>query len=434
MDTLDAIRHEMGDAVSLASMSGRLSELILAEVKDDLLPLHAFNAVTRRFIRSDANIVNFAATLPSAPLGMGYRFGAKRLNSAFAHVAGAHRGFVGAPHAHAMLEHLGSAEGAFVVAKVGEHIGALSGTFLTGILADLHRNMPPKIKAAPLEYGPEAVHSSYALQLEAVASYAHLAELMSLLREIGNGFALVQLLDAALVEVQVMHAPQAAGVSQTAIDAFGNVAARDGTLRSSLMGAVSQNFRWIGSERTGDGAEEEEKALLEAAWHFADGGTPPSSKPPPLLPPGSEGGGRRVLLPRFLRAVRHAVADVHAPYALAFPPDPSSTRELHGVLGAVLFCFCADVFVPGASSHPTACAAYWEAYGDGVWLGACLLLFCSGQGERFLSGNVLQDVLASHARHRSPGSAPASATSHLLQRSRACLDGIARHLPSLRSS
>ena len=272
------------------------------------------------------------------------------------------------------------------------------------------------------------------LQLEAVASYAHLAELMSLLREIGNGFALVQLLDAALVEVQVMHAPQAAGVSQTAIDAFGNVAARDGTLRSSLMGAVSQNFRWIGSERTGDGAEEEEKALLEAAWHFADGGTPPSSKPPPLLPPGSEGGGRRVLLPRFLRAVRHAVADVHAPYALAFPPDPSSTRELHGVLGAVLFCFCADVFVPGASSHPTACAAYWEAYGDGVWLGACLLLFCSGQGERFLSGNVLQDVLASHARHRSHGSAPASATSHLLQRSRACLDGIARHLPSLRPS
>ncbi|XRB09474.1 cytoplasmic FMR1 interacting protein [Pycnococcus provasolii] len=347
MDTLDAIRQEMGDATSLASISGRLAELLLAEVKSDLLPMHIFNKATGRFVRGttgDAGVVvNFNSALPSAPLGQGFRFGAKRLNAGFMHTVASHRCFVGAPHARAMLNHVGTAECATVVAKLGEHVGSLCQSLLDGILADLMRCAPQRVTPPPLESGPDAVRSSYATQLNSVVSYEHLGELMSSLREIGNGVALLELMDVAYTEAR----------------------------------AIS--------------------------------GTP---------------GRRRTLLGRFLRGVRNTVAGttLRGPYALSFPPDPEAGHELHSLLGAVLYCFCADFYVEyshagaGGASGAMARAAYWEAYGDSVWLGAVLLLWCSGQSRRFFGGgNYLSRVVASEERERSSSSGTCARCLHLMR-------------------
>ena len=269
--------------------------------------------------------------------------------------AAAGTGF-GPRHAEALLEVLGEAGMQALSRALSEHLAALLPHSLSSYVLALQEALPAEIKQPSHVYGAAGCLGYYEAKLLDLRGYEELhSGVLHSFRRLGNGVALVRLLEAAL------------GTRSTF--ALGQLPVEGGQ-PPLVAAATAVAAAW------GQRAADSDMVLM--AEQLAGVCAPARSSASLLLP----------LLARLSAEL--------APLKASWLGEGATA--LHRVWSAVQFLFCTAEHAPGLDNA--------ALFGDGVSLAGCLVLHMLGQRHAFDLHAFNAHVLAVHLA----GGAPADAT------------------------
>jgi len=234
IDPFDQLMAYSNNAITFLSFSTRILEHVKETVRADLLPNYAYRADGHIFQRPMT--MSFTQEPERDPLpklrNPHMLFGTKQLNAEYQMlVARQTQGGFGPIHAEALVEVLGEGGLNALLFDVSSHLDELIEHDISSYVSAVQEALPANSKLPGYEYGPSGCYGYFELKLKDLANYEELhSGVLHNFRRMGNGLALLQMLDAA-VQVQstttLLHLPTI-GSPQPLINAAAMVAGAHG--------------------------------------------------------------------------------------------------------------------------------------------------------------------------------------------------------------
>mmetsp|Transcript_18097 Transcript_18097/g.60718 ORF Transcript_18097/g.60718 Transcript_18097/m.60718 type:complete len:759 (-) Transcript_18097:128-2404(-) len=358
LDEFEDVLAEANEAVGFLSFSSRILDKATRDAIDDLLPNCAYRQDAVLFDRPPPTAFTPPLERDKAPRSTPPHllFGTSPLNAEYAMLAAAAGTGFGPRHAEALLEVLGEAGMQALSRALSEHLAALLPHSLSSYVLALQEALPAEIKQPSHVYGAAGCLGYYEAKLLDLRAYEELhSGVLHTFRRLGNGVALVRLLDAAL------------GTRSTF--ALGQLPVEGGQ-PPLVAAATAVAAAWEQQAADSD--------MVLMAEQLAGVCAPARSSASLLLP----------LLARLSAEL--------APLKASWLGEGATA--LHRVWSAVQFLFCTAEHAPGLDNA--------ALFGDGVSLAGCLMLHMLGQRHAFDLHAFNAHVLAVHLA----GGAPADAT------------------------
>ena len=211
---------ETNEEVTFLSFSSRVNTHATKEVLDDLLPNFAFRVDGNLFQRPPKT--DFTPPIereaPPKVTNQAHVFGTRELNAEAAMRDAMLQGAFGNQHAEALVEVLGEGGLQQLLARLGKHMEELL-SVIGSYVAAMQEAMPANTKFPSHQYGAAGCFGYYEAKLTDLRGYEELhSGVMHSCRRLGNGVALLQLLEGATQIVtmktllQLPVAPQGQGI------------------------------------------------------------------------------------------------------------------------------------------------------------------------------------------------------------------------------
>ena len=348
VDAPETVMAEVNEATGFLCFSSRIAAHAIKEAIDDLLPHFAFRADGHLFERPPPT--EFTQPLERDALPRAAQphqlFGTKQLNAEMAmKMADAMRSFA-ALHAEALIEVLGEAGTHLLLSQLAKHMEELAAYAISSYVGAVQEALPSNSKLPNHQYGAEGCFGYFEAKLADLSKYEELhSGVMHNCRRLGNGLALLQLLEGAT------QAQSTATLLQLPPEGRADGGGGDGG--GGALGAGARRFRH------GAHAARQLGAL-----------TAPLSSRASMLD-GVLSTLARAMVPLTDAWLGHETSDAEMTGA-------DGTRAFHRVWSAVQFLFCTAPYETEAGTLDN-----FSLFGEGVPLAGCFLLHVLGQRHRF---------------------------------------------------
>mmetsp|Transcript_12508 Transcript_12508/g.22725 ORF Transcript_12508/g.22725 Transcript_12508/m.22725 type:complete len:1296 (+) Transcript_12508:131-4018(+) len=275
LDSFDTIIKEFDGRVNLAQACGKIAIHVADELTNDILPSWTFSSGSRRFVPCVVSYAEkYTREIHKVKLKKHFWYGANFHQPNSLSQSGFKK-FFGAEHIHALLDILDAADLPFILREVIGHIERNLGESLMPSMEKVQE----VLQKAPIPLPPSHLGPALAYQglcnnnlVKAVQNWSSLKKVFfQSLREIGNAFAFVHLLESVLNErndqrfTQIAFymavEPNSEAQSKASFEAF----QVDGSKPSPFYSVVSKTYAKLGGDSL---MQSEVKANMEKAEKY----------------------------------------------------------------------------------------------------------------------------------------------------------------------
>eukprot|EP00002_Diphylleia_rotans_P029065 TRINITY_DN588_c0_g1_i6.p1 TRINITY_DN588_c0_g1~~TRINITY_DN588_c0_g1_i6.p1 ORF type:complete len:1506 (-),score=325.74 TRINITY_DN588_c0_g1_i6:191-4708(-) len=210
LEDFEYLFAEANESSSAKSFFGRILLHSIFETVNEFLPNACYNSVTQRFVETPNRHTDFVQR-DTLKMKTQHLFGNKSYTAAFVQYAELFRGFIGVPHIAALVRVVGVSNISLYVNEVIKNMELKVQQVIAPYIRELVSGLPPSTKLPLFDYGVQGIFGYFQLLLKDFISYEELkSEVFQNIRAVGNSLVLMNVLDIAVSQVELVSYMQAA--------------------------------------------------------------------------------------------------------------------------------------------------------------------------------------------------------------------------------